>query len=179
MSRIGKKPVKIEKGAEVKIEAGMITIKGAKGQLTKPLVKLIDTKIENDEIIFTPQNEDKSTIALWGLQRALVQNMMKGVTEGFSKKLELVGVGYKANVQGTELVLDIGFSHQVKFPAPEGIVFVAEKTNITISGIDKALVGQMAATVREVRKPEPYKGKGIRYEGEVVRKKLGKKAAGS
>ncbi|MDD3919077.1 MAG: 50S ribosomal protein L6 [Candidatus Pacebacteria bacterium] len=179
MSRIGKKPVKIEKGVEVKIENGMISVKGPKGELVKPLVELIDSKVENDEIIFTPQKEDKRTIALWGLQRALVQNMVKGVTEGFEKKLELIGVGYKANVQGTELVLDIGFSHQVKFPAPKGITFTAEKTNITITGIDRALVGQTAATIREVRKPEPYKGKGIRYQGEVVRKKLGKKAAGS
>ncbi|MDD4661744.1 MAG: 50S ribosomal protein L6 [Candidatus Pacebacteria bacterium] len=179
MSRIGKKPVKIEKGVEVKIEAGFINVKGPKGELKRPLLDLIEIKIENDEITFIPKNEDKSTGALWGLQRALVQNMVDGVTEGFVKKLELVGVGYKANVQGTDLVLDIGFSHPVKIPAPKGISFTAEKTNITISGIDKELVGQVAATIRQVRKPEPYKGKGIRYEGEIVRKKLGKKAAGS
>ncbi|MDD2628063.1 MAG: 50S ribosomal protein L6 [Clostridia bacterium] len=179
MSRIGKKPVKIEKGVEVKIDSGFIIVKGIRGELKKPLLDLIETKIENDEITFIPKNEDKSTGALWGLQRALVQNMVDGVTKGFAKKLELVGVGYKANVQGTELVLDIGFSHSVKIPAPKGITFVADKTSITISGIDKALVGQISATIRQIRKPEPYKGKGIRYEGEVVRKKLGKKAAGS
>jgi len=179
MSRIGKKPVKIEKGVEVKIDSGFITVKGPKGELKKPLLDLIETKIENEEITFLPKNEDRSTGAFWGLQRALVQNMVDGVTKGFVKKLELVGVGYKANVQGTELVLDIGFSHSVKIPAPEGITFVAEKTSITISGIDKALVGQISATIRQIKKPEPYKGKGIRYEGEVVRKKLGKKAAGS
>ncbi|HOI60047.1 MAG TPA: 50S ribosomal protein L6 [Candidatus Pacearchaeota archaeon] len=178
MSRIGKKPVKIEKGVEVKIDSGMIFVKGPKGELKKPLVDFIDTKIENDEIIFTPKDEENKTKALWGLQRALVQNMVDGVNLGFSKKLELVGVGYKANVQGKDLVLDIGFSHSVTIPAPEGITFTAEKTNITVSGIDKELVGQTAASIRKIRKPEPYKGKGIRYEGEVVRKKLGKKAAG-
>ena len=178
MSRIGKKPVKIEKGVEVKIDSGMIFVKGPKGELKKPLVDLIDTKIENDEIIFTPKDEENKTKALWGLQRALVQNMVDGVNLGFSKKLELVGVGYKANMQGKDLVLDIGFSHSVTIPAPEGITFTAEKTNITVSGIDKELVGQTAASIRKIRKPEPYKGKGIRYEGEVVRKKLGKKAAG-
>ncbi len=179
MSRIGKKPVKIEKGVEVKIDSGLIFVKGPKGELKKPLVDLIDTKIENEELIFTPRDEENKTKALWGLQRALVQNMIEGVTSGFSKKLELVGVGYKANVQGKDLILDIGFSHSINISAPEGITFAADKTSITVSGIDKELVGQTAASIRQIRKPEPYKGKGIRYEGEIVRKKLGKKAAGS
>lgn len=179
MSRIGKKPIKIEKGVEVRIESGTIFVKGPKGELKKPLIDLIDTRIENDEILLTPKNEEKDTNALWGLQRSLIQNMIEGVTSGFSKKLELVGVGYKASMQGKDLILDIGFSHPVKISASEGIVFEAEKTSITVSGIDKELVGQIAASIRKIKKPEPYKGKGIRYEGEIIKKKLGKKAAGS
>lgn len=176
MSRIGKQPVKIEKGVDVKIESGMIFVKGPKGELKRSLLDSIDTKIENDQIIVTPKNEKNETRAFWGLQRSLIFNMIEGVTKGFTKKLELVGVGYKANLQGNDLVIDIGFSHPVKVEAPQGITFAAEKTSITISGIDKELVGQIASSIRKIRKPEPYKGKGIRYVGEVVRKKLGKKA---
>lgn len=176
MSRIGKQPVKIEKGVDVKIESGMIFVKGPKGELKRSLLDSIDTKIENDQIIVTPKNEENETRAFWGLQRSLIFNMIEGVTKGFTKKLELVGVGYKANLQGNDLVIDIGFSHPVKVEAPQGITFAAEKTSITISGIDKELVGQIASSIRKIRKPEPYKGKGIRYVGEVVRKKLGKKA---
>ena len=176
MSRIGKQPVKIEKGVDVKIESGMIFVKGPKGELKRSLLNSIDTKIENDQIIVTPKNEENETRAFWGLQRSLIFNMIEGVTKGFTKKLELVGVGYKANLQGKDLVIDIGFSHPVKVEAPQGITFAAEKTSITISGIDKELVGQIASSIRKIRKPEPYKGKGIRYVGEVVRKKLGKKA---
>ena len=176
MSRIGKQPVKIEKGVDVKIESGMIFVKGPKGELKRSLLNSIDTKIENDQIIVTPKNEENETRAFWGLQRSLIFNMIEGVTKGFTKKLELVGVGYKANLQGNDLVIDIGFSHPVKVEAPQGITFAAEKTSITISGIDKELVGQIASSIRKIRKPEPYKGKGIRYVGEVVRKKLGKKA---
>jgi len=176
MSRIGKQPVKIEKGVDVKIESGVIFVKGPKGELKRSLLNSIDTKIENDQIIVTPKNEENETRAFWGLQRSLIFNMIEGVTKGFTKKLELVGVGYKANLQGKDLVIDIGFSHPVKVEAPQGITFAAEKTSITISGIDKELVGQIASSIRKIRKPEPYKGKGIRYVGEVVRKKLGKKA---
>lgn len=179
MSRIGKKPVKIEKGVEVKIENNEIIVKGPKGELKKPLIKLINVKIENNEIILTPKNNEKQTIAFWGLQRSLIQNMIEGVISGFSKKLELVGVGYRVSMKGKDLVLDIGFSHSVEIKAKEGITFEADKTNITVSGIDKELVGEVAASIRRIRKPEPYKGKGIRYEGEIVRKKLGKKAVGS
>ena len=176
MSRIGKQPVKIEKGVDVKIESGVIFVKGPKGELKRSLLDSIDIKIENDQIIVTPKNEENETRAFWGLQRSLIFNMIEGVTKGFTKKLELVGVGYKANLQGKDLVIDIGFSHPVKVEAPQGITFAAEKTSITISGIDKELVGQIASSIRKIRKPEPYKGKGIRYVGEVVRKKLGKKA---
>ncbi len=177
MSRIGKKPVKIEKGVEVKIDSGMIFVKGPKGELKRSLIDSIDVKVENDEIMFIPKNEENETKAFWGLQRTLVKNMIEGVTKGFLKNLELVGVGYKVNMQGKDLILDIGFSHSVTIPAPEGITFTAEKTKITVSGIDKELVGQTAASIRKIRKPEPYKGKGIRYKDEHIVRKEGKKAA--
>ncbi len=179
MSRIGKKPIKIEDGVEVKIENQTILVKGKLGELKKPLIDSIDVKIKDNEIVLTPKNKEKETIAFWGLQRSLIQNMVTGVEQGFSKKLEIVGVGYRASMQGNDLVLDIGFSHPVKIEAKEGIKFEAEKSNITVSGIDKELVGQVSASIRKIRKPEPYKGKGIRYEGEFVRRKLGKKAAGA
>lgn len=178
MSRIGKQSIKIEQGVDVRIELGVIFVKGPKGELKRSLISSLNTKIEDGQIIITPKDEEKQTRAFWGLQRSLIANMVEGVTQGFSKKLELVGVGYKASLSGKDLVLDIGFSHSVTIPAAEGITFEVEKTKITILGIDKELVGQTAASIRKIRKPEPYKGKGIRYEGEVVRRKIGKKAAG-
>ncbi|MDD4358709.1 MAG: 50S ribosomal protein L6 [Candidatus Pacebacteria bacterium] len=178
MSRIGKKPIKIEAGVEVRIEGNTIFVKGQKGELKRSLIDSLDTKIDDNQIIIVPKDNELKTNAFWGLQRTLISNMIEGVTKGFSKKLELVGVGYKANVQGKDLVLDIGFSHPVKVEAPQGITFEADKTSITVGGIDKELVGQTASSIRKIRKPEPYKGKGIRYEGETVRKKLGKKAVG-
>lgn len=181
MSRVGGSPVKIESGVEVKLEQGnVIQIKGKKGTLTTELPEAIAVKVEKEEITFAPANSndanDGKTKALWGLARALVNNMVVGVTEGYTKKLEIQGVGYKAAVQGKNVKLDLGFSHDVLYPIPEGIEIKTPKpTEIEISGTNKQLVGQVAAEIREYRKPEPYKGKGIRYAGEYVRRKEGKK----
>lgn len=177
MSRIGKKPIKIVDGVEVKIEDKLVSVKGPKGTLTRTIVREIDTEIKDGEINFTPRNHDKKSLAFWGLTRTLVSNMIDGVTKGYEKKLEINGVGFKCKVEGRDLVLDVGYSHPVKIDAPEGITFVAEKNSITVSGIDKELVGQVSATIRRVKPPEPYKGKGIKYSTEIIRRKLGKKTA--
>lgn len=179
MSRIGKKPIEILDGVEAKIEEGKIFIKGPKGELSRELFSDLNIEIKDREIIISLEKKDKKTGALWGLERSLINNMIEGVKNGFIKKLELVGVGYKARIEGKDLVLDIGFSHPVKIEAPQGIEFNVEGSFVSISGFDKELVGQIAAKIRKIRPPEPYKGKGIRYEGEIVRKKLGKKAVGS
>ncbi len=176
MSRIGKKPIEIPQGVEVKIDGSKVLIKGPKGELAFEVRSEIKIEVKEGKILVTPQIETKNTKAFWGLTRALLQNMVKGVTEGYEKKLEIEGVGYKANLEGQDLVLNVGFSHPVKIKAPEGIKFTVEKNIVTISGIDKGLVGQTAAKVRKVRPPEPYKGKGIRYVGEQIRRKVGKKA---
>lgn len=175
MSRIGKKPIEISKGVEVKIEDNVVIVKGPKGELQKKIRPEIKVEIKENEILVSPEKETKKTNAFWGLTRTLIFNMIKGVTEGYEKKLEIQGVGYKANLEGEDLVLQVGFSHPVKIDKVEGIKFEVEKNIITISGIDKELVGQIAAKIRKVRKPEPYKGKGIRYLGEEVRRKPGKK----
>ncbi|MFA5080479.1 MAG: 50S ribosomal protein L6 [Candidatus Paceibacterota bacterium] len=177
MSRIGKKPIKISDGVEVKMNDKIFEIKGPKGTLTREIVREIDAEIKDGEINFTPRNHDKKSLAFWGLTRTLISNMIDGVTKGYEKKLEINGVGFKCRVEGKDLILDVGFSHSIKIPAPEGIIFTVEKNVITVSGIDNELVGQVAATIRRVKKPEPYKGKGIKYVGEVIRRKLGKKAA--
>lgn len=178
MSRIGKKPIQIIDGVEVKSLNGLIEVKGPKGTLTMKPVDAVDVNIEGKEINITPKNtEEKNSKALWGLTRTLIANMVDGVSKGFEKKMELNGVGFKVRVEGKDLVLEVGFSHPVKIQAPEGISFSVEKNVITVSGINKELVGQVAATIRKVRPPEPYKGKGIKYQGEILRKKLGKKAA--
>ncbi|MDD5639867.1 MAG: 50S ribosomal protein L6 [Candidatus Pacebacteria bacterium] len=177
MSRIGKKPIKISAGVEVKMNDRLFEIKGPKGTLTREIVPEINAEIKDGEINFTPRNHDKKSLAFWGLTRTLISNMIDGVTKGYEKKLEINGVGFKCRVEGKDLILDVGFSHSVRVPAPEGINFAVEKNVITISGIDKELVGQVAASVRKVKKPEPYKGKGIKYVGEVIKRKLGKKAA--
>lgn len=177
MSRIGKKPIEIPQGVEVKIEGQKVTVKGSKGELSFEVRPEIKVEVKEGKAFVSPQIETKETNAFWGLTRALLQNMIKGVTEGYEKKLELEGVGYKVNLEGENLVLNVGFSHSVKIEAPQGIKFSVEKNTITVSGIDKGLVGQMAAKIRKVRPPEPYKGKGIRYAGEQIRRKVGKKAA--
>ncbi len=175
MSRIGKKPISISEGVEVKIEGQNVIVKGPKGELQKEVRPEIKVEIKENEILVSPGKETKKTNAFWGLTRTLIFNMIKGVTEGYEKKLEIQGVGYKANLEGEDLVLQVGFSHPVKMDKVEGIKFEVEKNIITISGIDKELVGQVAAKIRKVRPPEPYKGKGIRYVGEEVRRKAGKK----
>ncbi len=184
MSRIGKKPIIIPKDVQVSID-DQISIKGPKGELKRDLPDLLEVKEKKTEqgaekeLIVVPKKENKKIYALWGLYRSLIAGMVEGVVHGVEKKLEIIGVGYRAEVQGDKLVLNIGFSHPVEIKAPQGIEFKVEKNLITISGIDKQLVGQTAAEIRAVRKPEPYKGKGIRYQGEEVRRKAGKKTASS
>ncbi|HCR86310.1 MAG TPA: 50S ribosomal protein L6 [Alphaproteobacteria bacterium] len=181
MSRVGKAPVKIESGVEVKINSGNnVEIKGKKGTLKVQLPEQISIKVEDGNIVFAPLNperkNDGKVKALWGLSRALVRNMVEGVTNGYTKNLEIEGVGYKAASQGKTLKLDLGFSHDVIYQVPEGIEIKTPKpTEIQISGIDKRLVGQVAAELRAMKKPEPYKGKGIKYAGEKIRRKEGKK----
>jgi len=179
MSRVGKKPILIPENVEIKIEGQKIIVKGPKGELQREIRPEIKLEVEKDKILVIPQKKTKGTKAFWGLTRALVFNMIKGVTEGYEKKLQLEGVGYKANLEGEELVLQVGFSHPVKIEKPEGVNFSVEKNIITVSGINKELVGQIAAKIRKVRPPEPYKGKGIRYVGEEVRRKAGKKVVGA
>ena len=177
MSRVGKKPIEIPKGVEVKVEGSEVIGKGPKGELSQSFRPEIKVELREEKIFVLPQMETKKTKALWGLTRALIANLIFGVTEGYEKKLEIQGLGYRASIEGEDLILQIGFTHPVKIKAPGGIKFSVEKNIITVSGIDKELVGQIAAKIRKVRKPEPYKGKGIRYQGEVIRRKAGKKAA--
>ena len=175
MSRIGKLPVALPQGVSVNVDNNVVTVKGPKGTLTQEMSKDLDIKIENDSIIVTRPNDEKMERALHGLTRALIHNMVVGVTEGFKKTLVLEGVGYRAAKQGKKLVLTVGYSHPVEIEPLEGVEFeVPAATQIIVSGIDKQKVGQMAAVVRAVREPEPYKGKGIRYSDEVVRRKEGK-----
>jgi large subunit ribosomal protein L6 len=177
MSRIGKKLIVIPQGVEVIVEDKNIKVKGPKGELNYESLKEVSVVVEDGGIKITPNSETKESQAFWGLTRALIANMVSGVTEGYSKSLELVGVGYTSFLEGKDLVLKVGYSHNVKIDAPEGITFEVKKNLITVSGIDKNLVGQTAANIRKVRKPEPYKGKGIKYSDEIVRRKEGKKTA--
>lgn len=176
MSRIGKQPILIPEGVEVTIDGQKITIKGSKGELSHILPREIKVTLEQDKVVLSPLVKDKKSRALWGLWRAIVANMVRGVSQGFEKKLELEGVGYRAEIKGEKLILSLGFSHPVEIKIPPGIELKVEKNIISVSGIDKQLVGQVAAQIRSKRKPEPYKGTGIRYQGEVIRKKVGKKA---
>jgi len=186
MSRIGKKPIIIPKGVEVEIRGENVIVKGNKGELSQTVPSLFDLSLKNSsddpslkELVITPKRKGKNASALWGLFRSLISNMVHGVCEGFEKKLEINGVGYRAVLEGKTLVLSLGLSHPVKMEAPENIEFNVEKNIITVSGIDKQAVGQMAAKIRDQKKPEPYKGKGIKYIDEVIRRKAGKKAVGS
>ena len=176
MSRIGNKPVTIPAGVEIKVEPNnVITVKGPKGEMKKELNSRIDIKIDGSEITFTRPTENKNDRALHGLIRTLVNNMIIGVTDGFSKVLEINGVGYRAQKQGNKLVLNLGYSHPVEMVEPEGIKFEVEGQNkIIIKGVDKEKVGQIAAEIRTKRPPEPYKGKGIKYDYEHIRRKEGK-----
>ena len=175
MSRIGKKPISLPKDVEFKMEGNVVTVKGAKGSLTQSIPADITIEQEDGQLIVSRPSDNKQHRAFHGLSRALIANMVEGVTNGFEKKLELVGVGYRAQMQGSKLVINIGFSHPVEIEAPEGIEFeVPAVTKITVRGIDKQLVGNTAAHIRAIRKPEPYKGKGIKYENETIRRKAGK-----
>lgn len=190
MSRVGKKPILIPEGVEVKIEDQKVTAKGPKGELQKevrpeirvevkdrypPTALLAEGEVPRKILIVFPQTKTKKTKAFWGLTQALLQNMIKGVKEGYEKKLGIEGLGFKALLEGDDLVLSVGFSHPIKVKTPQGINFLVEKNIITVSGIDKELVSQTAANIRKIKPPEPYKGKGIRYVGEVIRRKVGKK----
>ncbi|HBY21413.1 MAG TPA: 50S ribosomal protein L6 [Clostridiales bacterium] len=176
MSRIGKKPIVLPKGVEVKIATGNeVTVKGAKGTLTRMLAKEMTIKLENIKLIVERPNDLKMMRSLHGLTRTLLFNMVEGVTNGYTKELEINGVGYRAAKQGNKLVLSLGYSHPIELEDPEGIVTeVPEQTKIIVKGIDKQQVGQIAATIRSKREPEPYKGKGIKYANEVIRRKEGK-----
>jgi large subunit ribosomal protein L6 len=176
MSRVGKKIIIVPEGVEVKIEKRKVFVKGPKGSLDFEFHPDIEVSIEKNEIKVETKKKTKLAGSLWGLTRVLVYNMTEGVTKGFEKKLELQGVGYRMAVQGKKLNMALGFSHPVEVDIPEGIEVKVEKNIMTISGIDKQKVGQLAASVRSLKKVEPYKGKGFRYVGEIVRKKAGKKA---
>lgn len=178
MSRIGKKPIAVPAGVEVKIDGHTVTVKGPKGTLTRTLSDIIDLSMEDGQIICTRPNDEIKSRSLHGLTRTLIHNMVVGVTEGFTKKLEIQGVGYNAQMQGQNLKLALGFSHPVIITPPEGITIkTPSSVVIEVSGADKEKVGQIAAEIRSWREPEPYKGKGIRYSGEYVRRKAGKTGA--
>ena len=176
MSRIGKKAVAIPSGVTASIDGGELSVKGPKGTLALTLADDIAYEVKEGEISVQPANATKAARAFWGMQRTLVQNLVTGVTDGFTKVLEINGVGYRANAQGRMLKLQLGYSHDVDFAIPEGIeIKTPDNTTIEISGIDKQKVGQVAAEIRRWRKPEPYKGKGIKYRGEFIFRKEGKK----
>ena len=173
MSKIGKKPIPIPKGVEVKVDGSFVSMKGPKGELKKRIDGIVS--VSDGSLLVKPQ--DNGSMAVWGLSRALLSNMAVGVSDGFEKKLEFEGVGYKANVKGDELELNLGYSHPINIKIPASLTVKVDKNVIKISGIDKELVGHFAANIKSKRWPEPYKGKGIKYEGEVIRRKAGKKAA--
>lgn len=175
MSRIGKQPVPVPKGVTITIDGQKVTVKGAKGELSRELPPEIAFVQEGEEIVVTRRNESRNARQRHGLVRTLIANMVEGVSNGYQKKLEIQGVGYRASLQGQKLVMALGYSHPVEFEPPQGIQFAVEgNTNVTVTGIDKEIVGNTAARVRAARPPEPYKGKGVRYAGEQVRRKAGK-----
>ena len=175
MSRIGNSPIRLPGGVDVTVGDDGVTVKGPKGSLTQRFDDRISVSVDDGVVVLARTGDDRESRALHGLSRALLNNMVRGVAEGYSKELRTEGVGYRANLQGSKLQLQVGFSHPVHIEAPDGISFeVPEPTRIVVSGIDKQLVGQVAADIRQVRPPEPYKGKGIRYVDEYVRRKAGK-----
>jgi large subunit ribosomal protein L6 len=177
MSRIGKKPVPIPGNVEVTVNGSTVKVKGPKGELTRTFVPTMKIRVEDGTVVIDRPSDEKGDRALHGLTRALIANMVQGVTDGFRKTLEIVGVGYRAEKKGKNLVVSVGYSHPVEYPEPAGITLTTpQPTVIVIEGIDKQKVGQVAAELREFRPPEPYKGKGIRYQGEQVRRKAGKTA---
>ena len=176
MSRIGKKAVPVPAGVTATMESGTLSVKGPKGMLAMAMVDDIAYSLGDDGITVKPANETKRARACWGMQRTLVSNLVVGVSDGFTKVLEITGVGYRASVQGKNLKLQLGYSHDVDYPIPEGITIkTPDQTTVEISGSDKQVVGQVAAEIRRWRKPEPYKGKGIKYRGEFIFRKEGKK----
>ena len=176
MSRIGKQPIEIPQGVTVESSGADLSVKGPKGLLSMTLVEGVNVEIKDGLIAVMPKDKTKAARSQWGMQRTLVSNLIEGVTKGFEKKLEIKGVGYRAQMKGKDLNLQLGFSHDVDFPVPEGITIQCpDQTTVVISGIDKQKVGQVAAKIREYRKPEPYKGKGVKYEGEYIFRKEGKK----
>jgi large subunit ribosomal protein L6 len=176
MSRIGKKPVAIPGGVTASLEGQVVSVKGPKGELKHVLVEDVIAKLDKGSIEVAPREDTQTARAMWGLSRTLLANLVTGVTEGFTKKLEITGVGYRAAVQGSNLQLQLGYSHDVAYPIPQGIQVQCPKpTEIIVTGIDKQKVGQVAAEIRRFRPPEPYKGKGVRYAGEFILRKEGKK----
>jgi large subunit ribosomal protein L6 len=176
MSRVGKLPVEIKDGVNVAVAGQKLDISGKKGKLSFQVPDEVHVKVDGKKVLFTPVGESKRARAMWGMTRNIVKNMVQGVAEGYHIKLEIEGVGFRAAAQGKVLKLNLGFSHDVNFPVPEGIEIKTPKpTEIDITGVDKQLVGQVAANIRLMKKPEPYKGKGIRYAGERIRRKEGKK----
>lgn len=176
MSRIGKKPITIPEKTEVKVSEGTIFVKGPSGELSRPLHSAIEVKVNGDEINVLPKDESGESNALWGTYASHITNMVSGVNKPFEKKLILEGVGFKSEVSGDKMNLALGFSHPVVVDIPEGLKVTAEKNNITVSGPDKESVGQFSSKIRALKKPEPYKGKGMRYSDEVIRRKQGKKS---
>ncbi|WP_022882676.1 50S ribosomal protein L6 [Gryllotalpicola ginsengisoli] len=175
MSRIGRLPIDIPAGVDVKIDGRTVTVKGPKGELSLTVASPIEVKVEENQVLVTRPDDERESRALHGLTRSLINNQIIGVTQGYTKQLEIVGTGYRVAQKGSSIEFALGFSHPVTVEPPTGITFAVEGNNkVTVSGIDKQLVGETAANVRKIKKPEPYKGKGIRYAGEVVRRKAGK-----
>lgn len=176
MSRVGKYPVEIPQGVEVVLAGRMLTAKGRLGELSLPLAPEVEAKIEQRRVVIAPNGGERRARMMWGTTRALVANMVHGVSAGYARAMEITGTGFRAQVQGKNLVLNLGYSHDIVYPVPAGIRITCEKpTAIRIEGADKRLVGQVAAEIRHFRPPEPYKGKGVKYEGEAIRRKEGKK----
>ena len=175
MSRIGKKPIVLPQGVKLELKDGVVSVKGPKGSLSRSLLEGIEVEVTDKVVNLKRASDDKRTRSYHGLMRTLVANMVDGVSKGFEKKLEIVGIGYRSELHGNKLVFFLGYSHPIDFPLPQGISAEVEKqTLVTIKGIDKELVGQISAKIRNLRKPDPYKGKGVKYAGEVLRKKAGK-----
>lgn len=174
MSRIGKLPIEVPSGVTITVDSDVITVKGSKGELTVPHLSDVTVALEDNKAIVTRNNDERIAKAQHGLQRSLLNNAVDGVTKGFEKKLEVNGVGFRVSGGGQEIEMSLGFSHPVKYKAPQGVELKVEKMTITVSGIDKQQVGQVAAEIRSLKKPEPYKGKGIKYADEVILRKAGK-----
>ncbi|WP_120523149.1 50S ribosomal protein L6 [Arthrobacter celericrescens] len=175
MSRIGRLPITVPAGVDVKVDGSVISVKGAKGELSHTVASPIEVSLDENTLTVTRPNDERNSRSLHGLTRTLIANMIEGVTKGYEKKLEIVGTGYRVQAKGSDLEFALGFSHPVNISAPEGITFTVEgPTKFSVAGISKQQVGEVAANIRKLRKPDPYKGKGVRYAGEVIRRKVGK-----